>query len=217
MKRMEYPPKTCKVCGTEFHRRPDEHAGNYKRRVVCSKPCHTIASNKQRHNRPRAYAPHEPCIVCHKPMHPRDGEKPHRFKERTTCSPDCKVEAMRRTRKKLGLGGSKPRARQSPDERRARENARKRAWRAERQKIAPEGYKWAGKFPTPEGMKATWVSITGPELPPAQPKRTTGPKVDLRNVLEEHPDLAAALAGILTDSWFPYSRSSSVKGASTDT
>ena len=215
--RVHHPPKPCKACGKPFHRRPNEKASAYTRRLTCGNPtCHAHASNRLRQQKPKPHKPHAPCIICHKPVHPHAHEKPHRYQARVTCSQACRIEAMRRTRIKLGLGGSRPRGGNSTDARRAKEAARKRAWRAERQKIAPEGYKWTGKFPTPDGMKAAWVSITGPALPPVQPKRHTGPKADLRHVLEAHPELAQAIAGTLTDSWFPYSRSSGLKGAPTD-
>lgn len=213
--RVTHAPKACLTCGATFHRRSNEHASNYARRRTCSRECSITAANR---NRPPKPPPndHDPCEICGGPVKRRAGEKTHRFRARRTCSNDCRRTLLSRTRRRLGLGGSRPRTRQSPDERKAREAARKRAARTRAKQLAPTGYHWNGRFPTPEGIKPTWVTITGPELPPVQPKRQAGPGVSLTDTLEAHPDLAIALAGELTDSWFPYSRSSSVKGASTD-
>jgi hypothetical protein len=209
--------KACKVCGTPLERKPGEHAGNWRRRVTCSPECHVTASNRMREAKRTVTPAHAPCRVCRKPITRRPDEKLHRYRERTTCSDECRWALMARTRRERGLGGSQPRAGLPPDELRRRDNERKRAWR-ERQRtnsIAPAGHKWSGEFPTPAGIKSTWASVTGPALAPVIATRgaPSTPPADLPTALRAHPDLVLALAGELTDSWIPYSRTHSLKGA----
>ena len=208
MHRVEHPPRTCIVCGYTFTRRANEKATNYTRRKTCGDPhCHATASNSFRTRAPLDPGTHKPCVICGGTVPARSGEKPFRYHRRTTCSEDCRRSLISLARQKL-----------TPEEARSHEAARKRAWRANRQKIAPAGYKWNGRFPTPAGLKPDWTSVTGPALPPVAATRAprSTPPADLPRALRAHPELLTALAGDLTDSWFPYSRSASTKGASTD-
>jgi hypothetical protein len=203
--------KTCPRCGRTHTRRtlpngkPEKNA-NWLLRVYCSVEC----AKKDAGAKARVNTPPAPCVNCGGPIPRKPNEPGAKWRKRQTCSPEC----LAAVKAENGRASSRKNRRRTPEEVREASRQRSRARRRKLARLAPAGHKWNGKFPTPAGIKSTWASVTGPALAPVIATRgaPSTPPAGLTEVLQAHPDLATALAGELTDSWIPYSRTHSLKG-----
>ena len=153
-------------------------------RKTCSSACRiSLMDHARAHQRLNKFSDftHAPCAKCGAAVLHREGEKPSQWLRRRTCSAKCAGH----------VSSVIPKA------------------RAERQKLAPAGHTFDGRFPTPATLKSAWVPITGPDTGVAVDFERNGvtrsPRTlaMLRAALLGHPDLAEAFAGALNDSWAP--------------
>lgn len=82
--------KTCPVCGTLFHRRPNEKPAVFRDRMCCTRTC------AGKHNRPRDPDPTRHCNHCGTALIRRENERPNKFRKRLYCDRQCS-EASRAT------------------------------------------------------------------------------------------------------------------------
>jgi hypothetical protein len=192
--------KTCATCGGTFERRENESATNYRRRKTCSQDCRRA---KESETKGQAHVFHlRACTMCGTSMPKARWESASQYLERKYCSRECMGDAQRGNKRASEAADRRGRA-----VRRDREAARRIAKRAERQKLANDGYVFNGRFPTPRGV-TTWVPVSGPDtgvivtaFAPSRATRCPTTLAALRSAMSAHPDLGAALLGHLTDSW----------------
>jgi hypothetical protein len=197
------PAKTCVICGVTFNRKRRasglmEHHDEYAKRRTCGRACGAVLS-KRINTKPDGPPP---CVVCGGSIPRRDGEPSHAWRARRTCSRACLGDFRAAAGRKTAVGN----VRFTPEERRERDRARKR----KRPEALPERRVAFERFPEPEGVKPTWTAAVGESLPAVSWERAGCPTrpPELTAAIGVHPDLATALAGALTDSWVPFSRSS---------
>jgi hypothetical protein len=191
------PAKTCVVCGATINRKRRksgkmESQRSYALRRTCDRVCGTELARRMN---TKSTAP-GPCSVCGGDIPRREGQAVKVWRTRLTCSVACANAARSRA-----LAPAMPR-----EERLARKRARRAAAAA----FVPERRVPFERFPIPEGGKPTWVTVTGEALPPVSWERAGCPTMPpaLTAAIGVHPDLATALAGLLSDSWVPFSKGS---------
>lgn len=190
--------KVCEHCGITYERKRHangclENITQWKTRRACGPTCGNELRKKTyatRRAKLHAEYDHPPCTQCGKPVTKHPTEKYKRWRERKTCSHACRMNAMATANPKGNpstlMRGSKP---------------------GRRKKLASDGYVFNGRFPTPATLKSAWQTVSGPDTGVhATLKRngvTRSPRTMrmLANAFGQHPDLLAAFAGYLSDSW----------------
>jgi hypothetical protein len=179
--------KTCECCGKAFHR--GRHPSGkirsltaWQRQTACSRECASrLRANTVPPKPKRTPKAHAPCQRCGNPVERREGERNGHWHTRKYCTVACGQAASADHRRKL-----------------ARE---RRAMR-----FAPKRYVFDGRFPTPAGVR-TWRSVSGPDTgvvvtaPNNAVTRSARTLRMLRAAVSDHPDLALAFMGALSDSW----------------
>lgn len=193
--------KVCAVCGREYER-PRYRNGMLQNpkaweiRQTCGPKCGQRLGGRITNQAARDAAKHHPpCPICGDPIIQRENEPLFRWKTRPTCG---KRECYRAHMSARLSRDGKPKAPRAP-----------RAPKAPKAPAAVPPRRVAfERFPTPAAARSTWRSVVdvGPPLPPAHatPRAPAERPPELREVIALHPALAAALAGLLTDSWMPY-------------
>lgn len=180
--------KTCQACGTEFQRKRHnngriESSTQWRKRTACSVDCANALRRQPKPERTRKPPKqHPPCARCDANVERRAGETASMWHKRKYCSTACANAAVAEHRAKLAR-----------DRRIAR--------------LAPARYVFDGRFPTPATLRSSWVTVTGPDTgrAPSFRNNTVNKRPEthaaLRAAVLAHPDLATALAGLLSDSW----------------
>jgi DNA-directed RNA polymerase subunit RPC12/RpoP len=194
----------CTHCGGPIERRETETRQAWRNRDICSIECLTArrVENAVKANKARAATKreHPPCRACGKPVERREGEGTYGWNQRLTCSTACASEMKRRAAIAQNTRTRVPPPRRAPGMFVPRV-------RSERP-TPPAKVRVFRGFPTPAAIKSAWVPVTGGSLPPHEwnnsVTKSTPRPTNLRAALQAHPDLATALAGLLTDSWHPH-------------
>ena len=193
--------KTCEACGQTYERIRYangclQNSTQWNKRRACTPACGNELRKRtyaQRRQQALGNFKHPPCTHCGKPIERQNQESIKRWRRRLTCSAACL--AARR-----GQGGN------SAGNIQKEAAAQRKTEREERKKLAPTGYVFDGRFPTPATIGAAWESVTGPDVgskaaTPSRGVRSPRTLAMLRAALRDHPDLGTALAGNHTDAW----------------
>jgi hypothetical protein len=197
-----HPP--CPTCGKEVTQREGESRQAWRQRKTCGPDClhERRASNGRAGGllRTEKLRPNDPCRACGGPVERREGERASDWRKRVTCSVSCSSEMKRRGARASNVSPARVEARKRSV------TVRVRPARPARVAV-PRRVEFRG-FPTPPEVASQWRTVTGDALPPVDWNNsvTRSPlrPANLRAALDYHPDLATALAGLLTDSWHPH-------------
>jgi hypothetical protein len=194
------------VCGREYGRarfRNGQLEGRaaFERRRSCGPKCgQSLGGMTSGRAAREAAANHPPCPICGAPVTRREDEPLFRYRARATCGRDDCYRRHMSNRMYRGGRSRRERTPKAPKAPKAREAPKAPAVPARRVEFE--------RFPQPAGLKSAWQPIVSadPPLPAARPAaHAAGERPpELRAAILVHPAFAAALAGVLTDSWTPF-------------
>jgi hypothetical protein len=208
------PPetKTCEACGRAYERVRHangklESAKSWLARRACGRACGQRLGGLVSHGPTEPPYDHPPCPSCGAPVVRRDNEPRFRWKARLTCGREACYRALMSVSLTRNHGTRQKKA--AP---------KKRARPPAPAVIAIERRVAFTRLPTPAGIQRPWQPVTSSDAPlpvmlPAGPRRIERTP-ELLTALAVHPDLEAALAGVLTDSWAPFGTAAVARSAS---